>query len=129
MTPTDTNATKHAEPVQARLHLSELSQLDKTEYDVVRDEYGEIESTERPNLNVCATLSHESEDYVRIIKTLWDMLPVYANALQGTYYSTEKANERYKAVLPIFTQLRDEIARDMGVCMADRLSEWKEDYI
>ena len=47
MTPTDTNATKHAEPVQARLHLSELSQLDKTEYDVVRDEYGEIESTER----------------------------------------------------------------------------------
>ena len=129
MTPTDTNATKHAEPVQARLHLSELSQLDKTEYDVVRDEYGEIESTERPNLNVCATLSHESEDYVRIIKTLWDMLPVYANALQGTYYSTEKANERYKAVLPIFTQLRDEIAHDMGVCMADRLSEWKEDYI
>ena len=129
MTPTDTNATKHAEPVQARLHLSELSQLDKTEYDVVRDEYGEIESTERPNLNVCATLSHESEDYVRIIKTLWDMLPVYANALQGTYYSTEKANERYKAVLPIFTQLRDEIAHDMGVCMADRLSEWKEDYM
>ena len=129
MTPTNTNAAQHAEPEQARLHLSELTQLDNAEYDVIRDEYGEIESTTRPNLNVCATLSHESEDYVRIIKTLWGMLPVYGNALQGTYYSTEKANERYKAVLPLFTQLRDAIAHDMGVCMADRLSEWQEDYI
>ena len=126
---TDTTNATHAEPVQARLHLSELSQLDKTEYDVIRDEYGDVESTARPNLNVCATLSHESEDYVRIIKTLWDMLPVYANALQGTYYDTEKANERYRAVLPLFTQIREEIGRDMGVCMADRLSEWQEDYI
>lgn len=123
-----TNAT-HAEPVQARLHLSELSQLDKTEYDVIKDEDGEIEGTTRPNLNVCASLSHESEDYIRIIKTLWDMLPVYGNALQGTYYDNDKANERYRAVLPLFQRLRDEIAHDMGVCMADRLSEWKDDYI
>lgn len=123
-----TNATP-AEPVQARLHLSALSQLDKTEYDVIRDEYGDVEETTRPNLNVNATLSHESEDYIRIVKTLWDMLPVYANALQGTYYDTDKANERYKAVLPLFQRLRDEIAHDMGVCMADRLSEWKDDYI
>lgn len=129
MTPTDTNAAKHAEPVQARLHLSAINQLDKTGYAVTRDEYGEIETTERPNLNVCATLSHESEDYVRIIKTLWEMLPVYAAALQGTYYDTEKANARYKAVLPLFQQLRDELAHDMGVCMADRLSEWKDDYL
>lgn len=129
MAPQDTNAAQHAEPVQARLHLSALNQLDKAEYNVIRDEYGEIESTERPNLNVCATLSHESEDYVRIIKTLWDILPVYANALRGTYYGGDQANERYRAVLPLFTQLRDEIAHDMGVCMADRLSEWKDDYL
>ena len=57
------------------------------------------------------------------------MLPVYGNALQGTYYDTDKANERYRAVLPLFQRLRDEIAHDMGVCMADRLSEWKDDYI
>ena len=129
MTPTNTNAAQHAEPEQARLHLSELTQLDKTEYDVIRDEYGEIETTERPNLNVCATLSHESEDYVRIIKTLQDIKDVYFNALRGTYYDKDKAQKRYAAVLPLFNSLRDEIGRDMGVCMADRLSEWKDDYI
>ena len=120
-----TTATQGAE----RLPLSALSQLNTTEYETIKDEDGEIEGTTRPNLNVCASLSHESEDYIRIIKTLWDMLPVYGNALQGTYYDTDKANERYRAVLPLFQRLRDEIAHDMGVCMADRLSEWKDDYI
>lgn len=129
MKTTDTNAAQHAEPVQERLHLSALNQLDKTEYDVVRDEYGEIETTERPNLNVCATLSHESEDYVRIIKTLQDIKDVYFNALRGTYYDKDKAQQRYAAVLPLFNALRDEIGRDMGLCMADRLSEWQDDYI
>ena len=57
------------------------------------------------------------------------MLPLYAECLRGTYYGGEQGNARYRAVLPLFKQLRDEIGHDMGVCMADRLSEWKEDYI
>ena len=57
------------------------------------------------------------------------MLPIYAECLRGTYYGGEQGNARYRAVLPLFQQLRDEIGHDMGVCMADRLSEWKEDYI
>ena len=57
------------------------------------------------------------------------MLPIYAECLRGTYYDSEKAHARYCAVLPLITQLREEIGHDMGVCMADRLSEWKEDYI
>ena len=41
----------------------------------------------------------------------------------------EKADERYKKVLPLFIQLREEIGHDMGVCMADRLAEWQEEYL
>lgn len=123
MTKKNTNAAQLAEPVQA-MHLAELINLDNTKY--IEDEDG---ISNRPNLNVCATLSHESEDYIRIVKTLWEMLPVYHKALKGTYDDAESAGERYRHVLPLFRQLRDEIAHDMGVCMADRLGEWKEDYI
>lgn len=126
MTKETTNATQYAEPEQARLHLSELTHLlDTTQFE--KNEDGDF--TNRPNLNVYATLSHETEDYARIIKTLWDMLPVYSAALDGTYYGAEISRERYKTVLALFTQLRNEIAHDMGVCIADRLSEWKEDYM
>ena len=128
MTKQDTNAAaQHAEPAQVQepINLSELTTIDTTEYE--KDEDGAFMN--RPNLNVCATLSHESEDYIRIVKTLWEMLPVYHKALKGTYLNAEKAGERYRAVLPLFQQLRDEIAHDMGVCMAERLGEWKEDYI
>lgn len=124
MTKKNTNAAQLAEPAQAYMHLAELINLNNTNY--IEDEDG---ITNRPNLNVCATLSHESEDYIRIVKTLWEMLPVYHKALKGTYNDAEKVGERYRNILPMFQQLRDDIAHDMGVCMADRLGEWKEDYI
>lgn len=113
----------------ARLHLSTFNELlDVSKFPLKKDDDGEP-YTDRPNVEVFATLSHETEDYIRIIKTLSDMLPIYAECLRGTYYGGEQGNARYRAVLPLFQQLRDEIGHDMGVCMADRLSEWKEDYI
>ena len=113
----------------ARLHLSTFNELlDVSKFPLKKDDDGEP-YTDRPNVEVFATLSHETEDYIRIIKTLSDMLPIYAECLRGTYYGGEQGNARYRAVLPLFQQLRDEIGHDMGVCMADRLSEWKEDHI
>ena len=113
----------------ARLHLSTFNELlDVSKFPLKKDDDGEP-YTDRPNVEVFATLSNETEDYIRIIKTLSDMLPIYAECLRGTYYGGEQGNARYRAVLPLFQQLRDEIGHDMGVCMADRLSEWKEDYI
>lgn len=57
------------------------------------------------------------------------MLPIYAECLRGTYYGGEQANARYKVVLPLIQKLREEIGHDLGVCIADRLAEWGEDYI
>lgn len=120
-----TTATQGAE----RLPLSALNHLDTTEYETITDEYGDVEGTTRPNREISATLSHETEDYIRIIKTLTDILPVYAECLRGTYYGGEQGNARYRAVLPLFQQLREEIGHDMGVCMADRLAKWQEEYL
>lgn len=129
MEKTVNTATKGAEQAAPRLHLSTLNELiDPENFPLTTDEDGNP-YTDRPNVEVFATLSHETEDYIRIIKTLSDMLPIYSECVRGTYYDNEKANARYCVVLHLIEQLRDEIGRDMGVCMADRLSEWKEDYI
>lgn len=129
MEKTINTATQGAEQPAPRLHLSTLNELlDLSQFPIKTDEDGDP-YTDRPNIEVLAKLSHETEDYIRIIKTLSDMLPLYAECLRGTYYGGEQGNARYRAVLPLFQQLRDEIGHDMGVCMADRLSEWKEDYI
>ena len=128
MEKTVNTATQGAEQT-ARLHISALNELlPNSSYTPTIDDDGEEYPT-RPNVEVFATLSNETEDYVRILKTLAQILPVYHNALRGTYYGGEKARERYAHVVQLFCQLRDEIGHDMGVCMADRLSEWKEDYI
>lgn len=119
-------APQGAEQVAERVPLSVLNALlPINEQPTDRDD----DETARPNIEVLATLSNETEDFIRIIKTLWDMLPVYSRALNGTYYGGAQANERYKTVLGIFQQLRDEIAHDMGVCIADRISEWKDSYL
>ena len=81
-----TTATQGAE----RLPLSALNHLDTTEYETITDEYGDVEGTTRPNRQISATLSHETEDYIRIIKTLTDILPVYGECLRGTYYGGGK---------------------------------------
>lgn len=124
----ETNKTTAIQGAE-RLPLSALSQLNTTEYETIKDEDGEIEGTTRPNLSISATLSHETEDYIRIIKTLSEILPVYHECLRGTYYGGEQVGVRYQKVMPLIQQLREEIGHDMGVCMADRLAEWKEDYI
>ena len=132
MTKKDTNAAQLAEPAPTPVKLSELNTLLNPElYEwATKDERGEdVDAPERPNVEVCATLSHETEDYVRIIKTLAEMLPVYHCALKGTYYGAEISRERYVKVLHLIQQLRDEIAHDMGVCIAERLSEWKDSYM
>lgn len=125
MTKNINDAAQHAEPVQARLHLSELNTLLDTSV-FTEDEDGILN---RPNIDIAASLSYETEDYVRVIKTLWQILPIYRDALKGTYFNNEKINERYAVVLELLTQVREEIGRDMGVCISDRITEWKEDYM
>lgn len=125
-----TNAAQNA--TQAPVRLSSLTNLlnpELYEYVTAQERGEDVEAPERPNVEVYATLSHETEDYVRIIKTLAEMLPVYHCALMGTYYGGEQVGERYRKVLHLLQELRNEIAHDMGVCMADRLSEWKDDYM
>ncbi|MBQ2420366.1 MAG: hypothetical protein II284_03095 [Clostridia bacterium] len=129
MEKTVNTATQGAEQPAPRLHLSTFNELlDVSKFPIKTDEDGEP-YTDRPNVEVFATLSHETEDYIRIIKTLSDMLPIYAECLRGTYYGGEQANARYKVVLPLIQKLREEIGHDLGVCIADRLAEWGEDYI
>ena len=138
MEKTVNTSTQGAEQPAPRLHLSTFNELldvstfnellDVSKFPIKTDEDGEP-YTDRPNVEVFATLSHETEDYIRIIKTLSDMLPIYAECLRGTYYGGEQANARYKVVLPLIQKLREEIGHDLGVCIADRLAEWGEDYI
>lgn len=120
-----TNATQSATTAQEYTRLSAFSSL----LDTSVFETNEDGETNRPNVDVFCTLSHETEDYMRIIKTLWKMLAAYRSSLVGTYGAGTKADERFKEVLPVFQQLRTEVARDLGECIAERLSEWGEDYM
>lgn len=125
MTNNTTNATPHAEPVQVRLHLSELTTIDTTEYETNED--GAY--TNRPNLNVYATLSHETEDFIRVIRAITDIKPVLRRAEMYTHGETEGALHYNTNVAPLLNKILDVIGRDMGVCMTERLTLWGEDYI
>lgn len=103
--------------------LAALNVLDKTEWQ--QDEDG---ITNRPNLTITATLCHETEDYIRIIKTLADIEPIYFRALKGTY-DAEDASRRYLEFRETFVKLRDIISHDMGYCIGDRLEQWQADYL
>lgn len=128
MEKTVNTATQGAEQPAPRLHVSTLNELiDPEKYPTKTDADG-IPYTDRPNVEVFATLSHETEDYIRIIKTLSDILPIYNDCLRGTYY-TDQAKARYIEVMNLIKKLREEIGHDMGVCIADRLAEWGDDYI
>ena len=113
------NDTKAVE----RQSLAMLNTIDKTEWE--QDEDG---MTNRPNIGVTATLSHETEDYIRIIKTLADIEPIYMRALRGTYDEAQ-ALQRYAAFREIFVNLRDTISHDMGYCIGDRLEQWQGEYL
>lgn len=124
MTKHEKNAAQHAEPEQVRLRLSELNTIDKTEYE--RDEDGIYKN--RPNLNVCVTLSHETEDYVRVLKTLAGVRPTMLRALRGTYGESE-GNRRYNDLMPHLNTLIAELSKDMGFMVTDCLCNWGEDYL
>lgn len=124
MAPQNTNAAQHAEPEQARLHLSAINQLDTTVYE--QNEDGMY--INRPNLNVYATLSHETEDYIRVIRTIQDAKNVLKRAEQYTHGEREGL-VRYNEIVPLFNKLLDEIGRDMGAAITERLILWGEDYI
>lgn len=125
MAPQNTNAAQHAEPVQERINLSALNQLDTTVYE--QDEDGAY--TNRPNLNVYATLSHETEDYIRVVKVLRDIKPVLRRAEQYTHGETDGTVRYNNDIAPLINRLLDEIGRDMGAAMVERLTLWGEDYI
>lgn len=124
MTKHEKNAAQHAEPEQVRLRLSELNTIDKTEYE--RDEDGVYKN--RPNLNVCVTLSHETEDYVRVFKTLAGVRPTMLRALRGTYGESE-GTRRYNDLMPHLNTLIAELSKDMGFMVTDCLCNWGEDYL
>ena len=124
MTKHEKNAAQHAEPEQVRLRLSELNTIDKTEYE--RDEDGVYKN--RPNLNVRVTLSHETEDYVRVFKTLAGVRPTMLRALRGTYGESE-GNRRYNDLMPHLNTLIAELSKDMGFMVTDCLCNWGEDYL
>lgn len=125
MTPNTTNATPHAEPVQARLHLSELITIDTTEYETNED--GAY--TNRPNLNVYATLSHETEDYIRVIRAIANIKHILRRTEQYTHGETDGVIRYNAAIAPLLNKLLDEVGRDMGVCITERLTLWGADYI
>ena len=125
MTKETTNAAQHAEPVQVPINLSALNHIDNTDYE--KDEDGAY--TNRPNLNVYATLSHETEDYIRVIKVLRDIKPVLRRAEQYTHGETDGAVRYNNDIAPLINRLLDEIGRDMGAAMVERLTLWGEDYI
>lgn len=103
--------------------LAELNVIDNTKWEI--DEDG---MTNRPCIQVTATLCHETEDFIRSIKTLADIMPIYMRALRGTYDS-EEAVKRYAGVSELFHKLREEISKDLGYCIGDRLEQWQADYL
>lgn len=110
---------------QERVHVKNLNALaDTSIYDTNED--GDF--TNRPNINIYATLSHETEDLLRILKTFADMLPAYRRALMGIY-GEEKGAQRYRDMLPKLTELRNEFGLDLGLCVAERVAEWQDDYL
>lgn len=128
MTKQDTNAAaQHAEPAQVQepINLSELTTIDTTEYE--KDEDGVFMN--RPNLNVCATLSHETEDYIRVIRAIRDIKPVLRRAEMFTHGEKDGALHYNNNVAPLLNKLLDVIARDMGVCITERLSLWGDNYL
>lgn len=125
MNTTKTPRQQNAAFVPACFSMSDLqSLLDTSIYD--RNEDGDF--INRPCIDVQVTMSHETENYIRIIKTLAEMYEPYMAALIGTY-GEKKGRARYAEMIGHFLTIRDEIGRDMGVCMAERLSEWKDNYI
>ena len=128
MTKQDTNAAaQHAEPAQVQepINLSELTTIDTTEYE--KDEDGAFMN--RPNLNVYATLSHETEDYIRVIRVIRDIKPVLRRAEMYTHGESEGAQHYNNDVAPLLNKLLGVISRDMGVCITERLSLWGDNYL
>lgn len=116
---------QNAASIPACFSMSDLQTLSDTSI-YLRNEDGDF--IDRPCIEVRATLSHETENYIRIIKNLAGMYEPYMAALVGTY-GESKGRARYAEIIGLFIHLRDEIAHDMGVCMGERLSEWKDNYI
>lgn len=124
MKKTNNTAAQPAEQTKGFIDLSALSCLDTNNY--IQDEDGIY--IDRENIQVQAVLSYETEDYVRIIKTISAAMHVYRNALLSTYGESE-GHKRYASILPQFKDLLNAIGHDMGLCMAERLGTWGENYI
>ena len=122
-TPT-TDATKHAEPVQVPINLSALNHINTTHYE--RDEDGMY--LNRPNLNVQVTMSYQTEDYVRVLKTLADVRPVLLRALRETH-GEGNGTRRYNEVIPHLNGLIEEISGDMGGHITDVVMNWQGEYM
>lgn len=124
MKKTNNTAAQPAEQTKGFIDLSALSCLDTKQYN--QDEDGVY--VDRDNIQVQAVLSYETEDYLRVIKTISTAMPVYHDALLSTYGESE-GQKRYGEILPQFKNLINAIGQDMGICMAERLRTWGENYI
>ena len=126
MTKQDNNAAaQHAEHAQEPINLSELTTIDTTEYE--KDEDGAFMN--RPNLNVYATLSHETEDYIRVIRAIRDIKPTLRRAEMFTHGEKDGTIHYNNNIAPLLNKLLDIIGRDMGVCITERLSLWGDNYL
>lgn len=108
-TKTTKTATPQAAPVQDHINLSAISAVSK--------------NFPQSPVHIVADLTRTTEHYIRIIRTLWEIRAVYKAALEHTYYTDEKVEERLGTISPLFIHLRDEIANDMGISIAENLCE------
>ena len=108
-----TEQTNHCDASQARrrnISLSEISALFP-------------ETALQTPTAFSADLTPTTEQYIRIIKTLWQTASIYRETLRHTYFTDDAVQERLDAIFPIFLHLRDEFARDMGISIAENLCE------
>ena len=82
----------------------------------------------RPNVEITATLTHQTEDYIRIIKTMDSVLDHLKRALEDTH-GIEQGRRRYAVIAPMFEALTAEIGADLGANIVNSLTQIGGEYL
>ena len=112
-TPANTTAPQSA-GAQAYTSLSDFTTINSPHYTQRAD--GSYK--DRPYTAVSVALTHETEDYVRVLNTLASVRPVLMRALRGTH-GMKDGTLRYNEVIPHLNKLLDEIGGDIGQTLVD----------
>lgn len=86
------------------------------------------EALKRPTIKISAELSHETEDYIRIIRTLDNTLLHLRNTLENTH-GVEDGRRRFDEIAPLIRTATTAIGADLGGHIVESLIEWEGQYL